>query len=112
MTNTFMSHTFRTICMALIAGLLGGAGTAGYVLATGAHGKIGLEFDRDNGSQHMELGHLPPGDATGRPPRFWGLQVGNGDSLTTIGVYSDRTATGANAVAPTHTAKLSPRLPE
>ena len=49
------------------------------------------------------------GDATGRPPKFWGLQVGAGDSLTAIGVYTDRPATGAPYVPP---AKLSPKLPE
>ena len=41
--------------------------------------------------------------------RFWGLQVGAGDSLTAIGVYTDRPATGAPYVPP---AKLSPKLPE
>lgn len=111
-----MNHTFRTVCLALLicvsVGLLAGAGTASYVLATGAHGQFGLEFDRDNGRQHAQLGNLAIGDATGRPPRFWGLQVGSGDSLTTIGVYSSRTASDARQVAIAHTVKLSPRLPE
>lgn len=107
-----MSHTFRTICLALIAGLLAGAGAASYLLAAGAHGKIGLEFDHGDGRQHVQLGHLDIGDATGRPPRFWGLQLGNGDSLTTIGVYSTRTPTGASQVAIAHTVKLSSHLPE
>jgi hypothetical protein len=107
-----MNHTFRTICLALIVGTLAGAGAATFVLAVDLHSKIGLEFDARNGRQHVELGPLDAGDATGRPPRFWGLQVGNGDSLTTFGVYSDRTATGARHVASAHTVKLSPRLPE
>ena len=93
MTDTLMKNTFRTICLALIVGALAGCGAATYVLGVDAH---------------VELGRYP-GDATGRPPRFWGLQVGNGDSLTAIGVYSGRPATGTRHVAPV---KLSPRLPE
>lgn len=108
MSHTLMKDTFRTICLALIVGTLAGAGAATYVLGVNAQGKIGLEFDARNGRQHVELG-LDPGDATGRPPKFWGLQVGNGDSLTAIGVYSGRTGTGARYVAPV---KLSPHLPE
>ena len=98
-----VKDSFRTICLTLVVGLLAGAGAAICVLAAGAHSKIGLAFARENGSQRMELDYPDIGDATGRPPRFWGLQVGNGDSLTTIGVYS---------LAPAHAAKSSPRLPE
>ena len=107
-----MNHTFRTISLALIVGVLAGASAATYLLRVDARGKIGLKFEARNGRQHAEIGHLDAGDATGRPPKFWGLQVGNGDSMTTIGVYSDRTTTGTRHVAPTHSAKLPPRLPE
>ncbi len=93
MKDTFMKDTFRTICLALIVGTLAGAGAATYVLGVDAH----VELDRY------------PGDATGKPPKFWGLQVGDGGSLTAIGVYSGGTATGARHVAP---AQLSPKLPE
>jgi hypothetical protein len=100
-----MNHTFRTICLALIVGALAGAGTASYLLGVDTHGKIGLEFDAANGRQQVELGRPDPGDATGRPPRFWGLQVGDGDSLTAIGVYSHRPRKP-------HALNQSPRLPE
>jgi hypothetical protein len=112
MPDALMKDTFRTVCLALTVGALAGAGAANYVLATGAHSKIGLEFNRENGREHLELGHLVPGDATGRPPRFWGLQVGNGDSVTTIGVYSGRTVTGARNIASAQAMKSSPHLPE
>ncbi len=108
MTDTLMKDRFRAICLALIVGTLAGAGAAACVLGVNAQGKIGLAFDAGNGRRHVEPG-LDPGDATGRPPKFWGLQVGNGDSLTAIGVYSGRTATGARYGAPV---KRSPRLPE
>ena len=107
-----MTHTFRTISLALIVGLLAGAGAATYVRGVDAHNKIGLEFNAGNGRQHAEPGHLAPGDATGRPPRFWGLKVGTGDSLTAIGIYSDRTAAGTRHVSPADVAKMSPRPPE
>ncbi len=113
MKNTLMKDAFRTIGLALIVGALAGAGAATYVLGVDAQGKIGHEFNARNGRQHLELGPQntghATGDATGRPPRFWGLQVGAGDSLTAIGVYTDRPATGAPYVPP---AKLSPKLPE
>ena len=79
MTRSEPSALALLLCVSV--GLLAGAGAASYVLATGAHGKIGLEFDHENGRQRMESGHLDIGDATGRPPRFWGLQVGNGDAV-------------------------------
>jgi hypothetical protein len=101
-----MNPTLRTISLALLAGTLAGAGTAAYVLGANPQSKIGLEYDAGNGRQHLELGQLATGDATGRPPRFWGLEVENGDSLTSIGVYSARTATGASYVPPRHAAKL------
>ena len=104
MTRTLMKDTFRTICLALIVGTLAGAGAATCVLGVNAQGKIGLEFDAENGRQHVKLG-LDPGDATGRPPKFWGLQVGSGDSLTAIGVYSHRPRKP-------HAPNQSPRLPE
>ena len=103
-----MNHTFRTVCLALIVGLLAGTAATSCLLTARTHGKIGFEFDHDNGRQHLAAGHLDIGDATGRPPRFWGLQLGNGDSLTTIGIYSDRPA----RIAPALTAKSSPHLPE
>lgn len=112
MKHTLMKDTFRTLCLALTVGMLAGAGTATYVLEVDAHGKVGLDFDAANGRQNMEPGHLDAGDATGRPPKFWGLKVGTGDSLTAIGVYSGRTATGARYVAPAYAVKLSPQLPE
>jgi hypothetical protein len=107
-----MNPTFKTICLALLAGVLAGAAAATCVLAVDAQGKIGFEFDARNGRQHLELDRPDTGDATGRPPRFWGLQVGSGDSLTAIGVYSGRTTPAARYVAPAHPVKLSPRLPE
>jgi hypothetical protein len=110
MKDTVVKDTFRTTALALIVGTL--AGAAAYVLAANAQGRIDLEFDAGNGSQHVQLGQLDTGDATGRPPRFWGLEVENGDSLTSIGVYSTRAATGPRYVAPTHAAKLPARLPE
>ncbi len=111
MTDALTKDTFRTICLALIVGTLAGAGAAAYVLGVDTQGKIGLEVDAENGRQHVKLG-LDPGDATGRPPKFWGLQVGNGDSLTAIGVYSGRASTGDRYVAPTHAMKPSSRFPE
>ena len=86
-----MNHAFRTICLALLFGVLAGAGAAAYVLALGTHSKIGLEFEARNGRRHVELGHLNTGDDAVSTLKFWGLKVGYGDSLTTIGVYTPRT---------------------
>jgi hypothetical protein len=100
-----MKDTLRTICLALTVGLLAGAEVAAYLLALDAHGKTNLEVHAGNGQRGL-------GDATGRPPRFWGLQLGHGDSLTAIGVYCDRAATSSRNAAPTPARKLSLRLPE
>jgi hypothetical protein len=100
-----MTNTFGTVCPALIVGILAGAVAATYIPGVDTHGKIALEFYGENSRQHLELGHLDAGDATGRPPRFWGLQVGSGDSLTTIGVYAPRTTHP-------HAVNQPPRLPE
>ncbi len=155
-----MTDTLRIICLALAVGVLAGvdaatdaphrqlqalrtnqllivgqAGQKRAILGVDAQGRIGLEFDDENGRQHVRLGHLDTDDDAGRVPKFWGLQVGNGESLTGAGVYIDRTATGALWVVPAigdfgsrshfewpdrytppsvqrHVAKLLPRIPE
>ena len=107
-----MNRTYRTICLALLAGILAGAAAATYLLAVDVHGRVGLEFDARNARQHLEPGHLDANDDAARALKFWGLKVGYGDSLTAIGVYSGRTSRSATHGAPAHPAKSSPRLPE
>jgi hypothetical protein len=107
-----MNCTYRTICLALLAGILAGAAAATYLLAVDVHGKVGLEFDARNARQHVEPGHVDANDEAARALKFWGLKVGYGDSLTAIGVYSGRTSRGATHVAPAHPTRPSPRLPE
>ena len=99
-----MKHTFRTICLALLAGVLAGAAAATYVLAVDTHSKIGLEFDNANRHQRVEVGHLNADSDAVRALKFWGLKVGYGNSLTAIGVYH-------RPIQP-HAANQSPRLPE
>ncbi len=155
-----MTDTLRIICLALTVGVLAGvdaatdaphrqphalrtnqllivgqAGQKRAILGVDAQGRIGLEFDDENGRQHVRLGHLDTGGDAERVLKFWGIQVGNGDSLTAVGVYIDRTVTGAKWAVPAigdlgshshsewpdrytppsmqrHVAKLLPRIPE
>jgi hypothetical protein len=95
-----MNDTFRSICLALIVGIVAGACAATYVRGVDAQGKIRLEFYDENSGRHLELGHLDSPSGAGRVPRFWGMKVRNGDAFTAIGIYTDRPAVSAKRITP------------
>lgn len=95
MTDILMKDTLRALCLALIVGILAGAGAATYVpirqlnalktsrlivtdragqkravLGLDARGKLGLEFFDENGRQRVEVGHLGTARGAGRPPKL------------------------------------------